>query len=64
MEESTGNKTMSRLRAFYEKSKRVWLVLKKPSKKEYQMVAKISAIGIVVLGILGFLVSIIMQAFV
>ena len=64
MEEITGNKTIGKLKTFYEKSKRVWLILKKPTKKEYEMIAKVSAIGIAILGVIGFLISIIMQAFV
>ena len=55
---------LDQLKAFYEKSKRVWLVLKKPSRKEFESVAKISAIGILVLGVLGFLISIIISFFV
>lgn len=64
MREETGTKIIGKLKSFYEKSKRVWLVLKKPTRKEYEMVAKISAIGIVVLGLIGFLISIIIQAFI
>jgi len=45
------------LTSFFLKCKRVWHALKKPSKKEYWMVAKVSAIGILVLGILGFILS-------
>ena len=52
-----------KLKTFYEKSKRVWLVLKKPSRKEFEMVAKVSAIWVLILGILGFLVSIIIKIF-
>jgi len=54
---------MSQLKAFVAKSKRVWLVLKKPTKKEYGMIAKISAIGIAVIGALGFIISLIMEIF-
>ncbi|MGA2130301.1 MAG: protein translocase SEC61 complex subunit gamma [Candidatus Pacearchaeota archaeon] len=50
-----------RLKAFYEKSKRVWLVLKKPSKKEFEMVAKVSAIGVLLLGAIGFLIAVIIK---
>lgn len=52
---------MERLKAFYEKSKRVWLVLKKPSKKEFEMVAKVSAIGVLLLGVIGFLIAVIIK---
>ena len=51
------------LKAFYEKSKRVWLVLRKPTKKEFEMVAKVSAFGILILGAIGFLISILVKLF-
>ena len=56
--------TWTKLKAFTVKSKRVWHALKKPSKKEFQMVAKISAIGIVILGLFGFLISVILKSFI
>ena len=49
------------LKAFIAKSKRVWLVLKKPSRKEFEMVAKVSAMGILVLGAIGFLIAILIK---
>jgi len=49
---------------FISKCKRVWLALKKPSMMEFQSVTKISAIGILILGALGFLISIIMKVFI
>ena len=52
---------LNNLKNFVEKSKRVWLVLKKPTRKEFESVAKISAIGILLLGALGFLISIIVK---
>jgi protein transport protein SEC61 subunit gamma-like protein len=53
-----------KLKTFIAKSKRVWLVLKKPTRKEYEMIAKISAIGIAALGVVGFIIAIFMQMFV
>ena len=52
-----------KLKAFYEKSKRVWLVLRKPTKQEFEMVAKVSALGILILGAFGFLISIVLKIF-
>lgn len=37
--------------------------MKKPTKKEFELTAKVSAIGIGVLGLLGFLISLIMSLF-
>ncbi len=57
-------KVIDDLKNFTLKSKRVWLVLKKPTRREFESVAKISAIGILILGTLGFLISIIMKSFI
>jgi len=54
-------KIITGLKSFAIKCKRVWFVLKKPSKKEFEMIAKISAIGILILGAIGFAISIIMN---
>jgi len=57
------NETLEGLKSFFSKSKRVWLVLKKPTKDELLMITKISAIGIGVIGILGFFISIVIGYF-
>lgn len=51
-------------KSFILKCKRVWHSMKKPSRKEFETIAKVSAIGIGLLGVLGFLISIIMKVFV
>jgi protein transport protein SEC61 subunit gamma and related proteins len=57
------NKLFVKLKSFVGQCKRVWLVLKKPTGKEFQMVAKVSAIGILVIGFFGFLIATIMKIF-
>ncbi len=57
-------KALQSTKSFLMKCKRVWHVLAKPSRKEFEQVSKISAIGILALGVIGFLVSIIMKVFV
>jgi protein transport protein SEC61 subunit gamma-like protein len=54
---------LEQTKSFGVKCKRVWLVLRKPTKKEFQMTAKVSAIGIVILGVFGFIISLIMKSF-
>jgi protein transport protein SEC61 subunit gamma-like protein len=54
---------MKKLKPFLKKCKRVWIVMKKPSKKEFSTISKVSAIGILILGFIGFLISIIMKVF-
>jgi protein transport protein SEC61 subunit gamma-like protein len=58
------NKLLVKLKTFIGQCKRVWLVLKKPTRKEFEMVAKVSAIGILIIGFFGFLISIIMKIFI
>ncbi len=52
---------MTKTKSFIIKCKRVWHTLKKPSKKEFEMISKVSAIGILALGAFGFLISILMK---
>jgi len=54
---------INEFKAFIVKSKRVWLILKKPTRKEYEMIAKISAVGIAALGVVGFIIAMVMQIF-
>jgi len=49
------------IKSFIVQSRRVWLILKKPSAMEYKTVAKVSAIGVLVLGALGFLIATIIR---
>lgn len=55
---------MAKLKSFIGKCKRVWHTLKKPSKKEFEQIAKISALGILILGLLGFIISLLMELFI
>ena len=51
-------------KSFFLKCKRVWHVLKKPTKKEFETIAKVSALGILALGVLGFIISMLMKIFI
>lgn len=48
---------MGKLKSFFIQSKRVWKLLKKPNKEEYRTIAKVSAIGILIIGAIGFILS-------
>lgn len=54
---------MINLKSFLAKCVRVWHILKKPSMAEYKAIAKVSAIGILIIGLLGFLISIVLHLF-
>ena len=49
--------TTTKIKSFIIQSKRVWHVLKKPSSDEFKNIAKISAIGILVIGLIGFIIA-------
>ena len=49
------------IRNFVKKCVRVWHVLRKPSKEEFMMVAKVSAIRIMIIGLIGFAIAILMK---
>ncbi|MDD5699705.1 MAG: protein translocase SEC61 complex subunit gamma [Candidatus Nanoarchaeia archaeon] len=53
---------LTSLNSFFIKCKRVWQVLKKPTKDEFASSSKISAISILVLGVIGFIISLIVTA--
>jgi len=57
------NKALTSMNTFFLQCKRVWMVLKKPSMKEFETFSKVSAIGILIIGLLGFLVSMIVVPF-
>ena len=49
------------LAGFGRKCKRVWHLLKKPNKEEFWTVTKVSAVGIMAIGFIGFVISIIVR---
>ncbi len=51
------------LKSFLSQCVRVWHLLKKPSRKEFLTTAKISAIGVSLVGLMGFVISIIINFF-
>jgi len=58
------NEFTQQIKSFFFKSKRVWHVLKKPTRKEFATITKVSAIGILIIGAGGFLISIVMKIFI
>ncbi|MBT4376452.1 protein translocase SEC61 complex subunit gamma [archaeon] len=54
-------KLINKTKTFFRKCRRVWLVLKKPTKQEFELTAKVTSIGIGILGVIGFLISMVMK---
>ncbi len=52
---------LDKLKAFIIECKRVLRVTKKPDKQEYMTIVKVSAIGMAIIGVIGFLIHFIEQ---
>lgn len=54
---------MFNLKSFLTQSVRVWKLLKRPTNEEFKIISKVSAIGLCLIGLLGFLINLIMTYF-
>ncbi len=52
---------LTKLKSFFLQSVRVWHVLRKPTTEEFKSISKVSALGIFLIGLAGFLISIIIK---
>ncbi len=50
---------INNLKSFIKEAIRVFKITKKPSKPEFTAIVKVSSIGIAIIGLLGFLISIV-----
>ena len=48
---------MEKLKSFMSQSMRVWRLLRKPTPDEFKSIAKVSALGILVIGAVGFIIA-------
>ena len=55
------NKILIKLTGFLQQCKRVLQITKKPGKEEYLTIVKVSGIGILIIGVIGFIITIIAQ---
>jgi protein transport protein SEC61 subunit gamma-like protein len=53
----------TKLTSFIVQCKRVWHVLRKPTGEEFKTIAKVSAIGILIIGAVGFIISDLIKLF-
>ena len=51
-----------KLKTFLIEAKRVYRITRKPNKQEFKTIVKITAIGIVVIGVIGFIINTIASA--
>jgi len=52
---------IQRFKSFLVECKRVWQVTKKPNKKELSVIIKVTGIGILIIGAIGFIINIMWQ---
>jgi protein translocase SEC61 complex gamma subunit len=48
---------LQKLKSFIIQSKRVWHILRKPTGKEFKSISKIAALGILIIGAIGFIIG-------
>lgn len=62
MEEQTSQITWKhKIKRFYEECKRVLIVTKKPDAIEFKTVVKVSGLGIALIGLIGFVITMVKQ---
>jgi protein transport protein SEC61 subunit gamma-like protein len=49
------------LKSFAKQCVRVWKLLKKPCREEFTTIAKVSIIGLAIIGLIGFVIALIME---
>ncbi len=54
---------MFKIKSFFNQCVRVWKLLRKPSNTEFKTVAKVSALGLGLIGLIGFIIQILMSFF-
>ena len=55
------SQSMTRLKRFWLNTKRIFKISTKPGKKEYWTMVKICSIGILIVGLLSYIVQVIVQ---
>ena len=56
-------RVLERLKEFAKECRRVLRVTKKPTKDEFKTIIKVSGIGVLLIGLIGFIVQVLKQIF-
>ena len=51
---------MQKIKSFFNQSVRVWHLLRKPSSQEFKTISIVAAIGLGIIGLIGFIIAVIM----
>jgi protein transport protein SEC61 subunit gamma-like protein len=57
------SKGARKTKSFLSQCVRVWRILRKPDAEEYKTTAKVSAIGLGIIGLIGFIISLLINLF-
>lgn len=63
MEEQEKQTVFTKIKRFIIENKRVLKVTRKPDKEEFKTIVKVSGLGILVIGLMGFVIQMIKQLF-
>ncbi len=61
MEEEVKPTIKRKIKDFIRECKRVLIVTKKPTKEEFKTIVKVSGLGIMIIGVIGFIIQIAKQ---
>ena len=61
MEEDNKPSLKRKIKDFIRECKRVLIVTKKPGRDEFKTIVKVSGLGIMIIGVVGFLIQMIKQ---
>lgn len=64
MEETANPSISQKFKTFLVECRRVWQVTRKPKKEELKVIVKVTGLGILVIGLVGFLINMIWQLFI
>lgn len=53
----------TKMKSFFLQMGRVWQILKRPTSEEFWAVAKVSALGILAMGAIGFIIADVIKIF-
>ena len=53
----------TKLKRFILESKRVFTVTKKPTSEEFKLIVKVTGIGVIIIGVIGFIIQMIYLSF-
>ena len=54
----------TKLKSFLMQCRRVWMILRKPTGDEFKAIAKVSSLGLLIIGLMGFIIADLIKMFI